>query len=51
MGRLGVHVLIRILKIACRRNEGQNIAEYALILAVMLVVIAGAIGLFASKFR
>ena len=33
--------MIDTLMIARRKEDGQNIAEYALILAVILVVVAG----------
>jgi len=33
--------MIDTLRIACREEDGQSIVEYALILAVILVVVAG----------
>jgi len=42
--------MIQPLRIACREGVGQSIAEYALILAMILVLVAGGIRFFAYLF-
>jgi Flp pilus assembly pilin Flp len=45
LGPLGNATMIDTLRMACREEDGQNIAEYALILAMILVLVGGSIRL------
>ena len=41
--------LIRELYYVCRDNQGQDIAEYAIMLAVILVIVVGTVKLIGSN--
>ena len=41
--------MINVLKHLCREDDGQDIAEYAVMLAVILVLVVGAIRLIGSN--
>jgi Flp pilus assembly pilin Flp len=41
--------MIRLLRELCREEQGQDIAEYAVMLAVILVLVVGTIRLIGSN--
>ncbi|MDP9160547.1 MAG: Flp family type IVb pilin [Acidobacteriota bacterium] len=40
---------MELIKRLCREDEGQDIAEYAVMLAVILVIVVGTVRLIGSK--
>jgi uncharacterized protein (UPF0333 family) len=42
--------MIERLRMACGKGDGQNIAEYALLLALILVAVGGGIWFIAHQF-
>ncbi len=41
--------MMELIKRLCREDEGQDIAEYAVMLAVILVIVVGTVRLIGSK--
>ena len=47
--RIGTEVLMQFLRKICKNDQGQDVAEYAVMLAVILVLVIGTVRLVGAS--